>query len=91
MKHTSIATTKDKNKPSLNLDQNVSNHLPGPVASNVDNNPPLYLAKTLGVDMAGSWTVTRSAENGGDKTYAGEEGKKAMADDFISGALHPGM
>jgi tyrosyl-tRNA synthetase len=54
---------------------------------NVEYNPPLVLAQQLGVGMAGSFTVGRSAENGGDSVYTDAA---AMEADFVSGALHPG-
>jgi len=37
--------------------------------------------------LPGGWTLNRSSENGGDVTYPNY---KALADDFLAGALHPG-
>jgi hypothetical protein len=39
------------------------------------------------IPKLGAFTVTRSAENGGDKSYTTPD---EVEQDFMSGALHPG-
>lgn len=54
---------------------------------NIDFNPPINLACALAFDKTGSLTITRTPDNGGDKTYTNVDDLKA---DFQSEALHPG-
>ena len=49
-------------------------------------NPCLDWIKHVVFGKLGSWTLRRSAENGGDVTYTAYE---ALEADFVSGALHP--
>ena len=57
--------------------------LPGEVAGN----PCLEYIKYIVLPWSGKFSVTRPADNGGDKDYADYEEVEA---DFVSGALHPG-
>ena len=49
-------------------------------------NPCLDWIKHVVFGKLGSWRLARSADNGGDVTYASYE---ALEADFVSGALHP--
>ena len=55
---------------------------PGVVAGN----PCLDWIKHVVFGKLGSWTLARSAENGGSVTYASYE---ALEADFVAGSLHP--
>ncbi len=53
----------------------------------VEGNPCLDWIKHIVFGRYDSWTLKRSAENGGDITYTEFD---ALARDYVSGALHPG-
>ena len=53
----------------------------------VEGNPCMDWIKHIVFGKLGSWTLKRSAENGGDVDYAAYE---AMAEDYVAGKLHPG-
>jgi tyrosyl-tRNA synthetase len=52
----------------------------------VEGNPCLDWIKHVVFGKLGSWTLTRTAENGGDVTYSAYE---ALEADFVGGGLHP--
>lgn len=54
---------------------------------NIDFNPVIILAKVLAFDDGKTLTISRSPENGGDRTYACVEELQA---DYQTEALHPG-
>lgn len=54
---------------------------------NIEDNPVLEYVRFLVFPKLGQLSVTRTPENGGDKTY---ESIEELESDFSTGALHPG-